>query len=170
MNEREEGSSVSLVSRVSKIEGQVSALTETVNNFVNASETWRRDFAAEVRGIASSVTDRTQPNTSLMFAVIVGICAFFFTREMGRSHEDFMGLDSKLQREFALMIENTQQKYAEIDSKSKERHESVKEDINDLTSWQRDRDREDRQELMMYRTQHLNQSNATKPLPYIAKP
>lgn len=166
---------VGLVSRVSKIEGQVSALTDTVNNFVQASEVWRRDFASEMRSLATNFTDRTQPNTTVMFAIIVGVCAFFFTREMGRSHEDYVGLDQKLQREFQLMVNNAEQKYQEADKNSKERHENVLKTTDDLTQWQRDRDKEDRQELMLYRTQKLNsplppQSSTAKPNNRIAQP
>lgn len=167
--------SVALVSRVSKIEGQVSALTDTVNNFVQASEVWRRDFASEMRLLATNFTDRTQPNTTVMFAIIVGVCAFFFTREMGRSHEDYVNLDMKLQREFQLMVNNAEQKYQEADKNSKERHENMVKTTDELNQWQRDRDKEDRQELMLYRTQKLNapilpQSSNMKPNNRIAQP
>lgn len=167
----------SLESRVGKLEGQLSQLVTTVTDFVDRSENWRGSLSRDISKLSENISERTRPNLTLYvsFAALavsviiafISLLGVFFSREQTqvrdgvgkveqRSRDDYKSLDDKLQREFALMQANAEQKYLEADRNSKERNENVNRDIATLRSWQNSVDDADRAELRSRRLKDVN--------------
>lgn len=165
-----------LESRVAKMEGQLATLVTNVKDFIAASETWRNEVSRDFKTVARD----QRPNHSVLavwtgvILTIIGMAAapttYFFTREMSRQDKSIENLDIKLQREATLMVENTTSAIKNVGEAttaaiknlneiSKERHEAVVKDVDEAKERQRDRDKEDRQELMQRRLKESSLSD-----------
>ena len=115
-----------LETRVAKIEGVVSQLTESIGNFITASDRWR----SEVRSELHALSEKTAPNFSTMagwsgiLLTVIGMvatpCCYFVIREMERQEIVSRELDTKLQREQSLVAEKLK---SESDSLRGELHD-----------------------------------------------
>lgn len=153
--------SVSLESRVAKVEGQLSQLVSTVESFINASDNWRNDITKALGKLTENISDKTRPNLGIMASWAAVVIAFIVAvgapilaasrRDAERHDQGIRDLDTKLQREYSLMNENVETKVKNLNDLSKERHETAMKENDKVWDWIKWQAQSDLEELRQRR-------------------
>ena len=129
--------------------------------------TFARDIRNAIENVSSRLANAGRPNYSALRVAVTTLIAFisligyFEQREMDRNTQAIRELDVKLQREFSLVADKTEQRVAEVNRSYSERHVDALDRIAALKSFN---DSWVQNELSELRQRRLNDSKAVAPL------